>query len=128
MSEAKKDGIETLLRTHSIVSDRENNWLPGVIMNAEIENMHLNPHKLKQLLDRFSKEKAFIDVVLEAISAKNVNKDSIIKNTGISEDILKKLFTNTVLPNVIPLRKMISLLNFLHIPLLRAVDSFRVSA
>lgn len=127
MSKNQREGIESLLRTFSVVSDREDNWLPGAIMRVKTEEIHLNPVKLKQFLDRFSNEKAFGDVILEAMSTGKTTKENIVTNACISEEILEKVLTNTLLPNVIPLKKMIYLLNFLHIPLSVAVESLRVS-
>jgi hypothetical protein len=127
MSEEQRDGIEAILKNYSVVSDREDDWLPGVIMRRkDLEILH-NPLKLEQFLGRFLDEKPFGNVALEAISKKKINKDTIIRDTRISEDILEKVLTNTVLPNIIPIKRMISLLRLLQIPLERAVKSLKVS-
>ena len=121
------DEIEAILKSYSIVSDREDDWLSGVIMRTKNQEKLFSPEKLNQFFDRFSDEKPFASVVLEAISNRKLRKDTIIRDTLISEDILEKVLTNSVLPNIIPIKRMISLLRLLQIPLALAVESLRVS-
>lgn len=127
MTENKRNGIEALLRAYSVTSDKENDWLSHAIGVMKTEEHHITPEKLGRFLNRFSDEKPFGDVLSEKFSIQKTKKETIIQNLGILKDILEKVITNAVLPNVIPLRKMISLLDALHISLPLAIESFRVS-
>lgn len=120
-------GIEAIFKSYSVITDREDNWLPSAIMRAENQETSLDRVKLNHFLGRFSDEKPFGSIVLEAITKKKVKKDTIIHDTCISEDILEKILKNSSLPNTLPVKRMISLLKLLKIPLDRAAESIRVS-
>lgn len=127
MAENKNDGIDALVKAYSVISDRESDWLSGAVMKMKQEGPSLNQERVRELLNRFSDNKPFGDLVLEAISAKKIAKEAIVQDLNISQDIFEKVLANMVLPNIIPLRKMISLLNFLNISISCAIESFKVS-
>jgi len=121
------DEIESILIGYSIFTDREDDWLPNVILKKDVVVNHPPPSGLNRFLERFSKERPFGNVAQDAISSRKINKETIVDETRISADILEKVLTNKAPPNIIPLKKMVSLLYLLQIPLMRAVESFRVS-
>ncbi|MBI4640910.1 MAG: helix-turn-helix transcriptional regulator [Candidatus Tectomicrobia bacterium] len=128
MSGSRTNKLDVLLKAYSIVSEREDAWLSKAILrNAEADDVRFDPEKMQPFMERFSDEKPFGDQILQAISQKNMTKRDVSSELGISEEIIEKVLTNTALPNIVPLRKMIALLRYLKIPLDRAVEGMRVS-
>jgi hypothetical protein len=119
--------IEAILRTYSIVSDREDDILCEAVLKNISGDVWVNPEKERHLLERFSEEKPFGDMIAEAMSNKQINMDTLSGEISISKNILKKVRNDTSLPNIIPVKKMKTLLQILNIPIERAVESIRTS-
>ena len=121
------DNIEQMLKEFSVVSDREDGWLPEVILKKDESTIFLDPAKMSQLLERFSNEKPFGILSRDMMARTNISRDELVKKTGISPAVLDKVLSNKALPNSIPLKRMRSLLNLLQISMKQAIESFRAS-
>lgn len=128
MTNSKKDGLDALLRTYSITSEREDDWLSRAILrNTETDNTPLDTGSVKAFMERFSDVRPFADLVNQAIHQKGMTQDDVSRELGIPKEVMDKVLIHSALPSVIPLRKMLALLRSFSIPLANAIDAMRVS-
>lgn len=128
MSKSGRNELDAALKAYSIMSEREDSWLSQLILrNSEADSVRLDPEKVQALMGRFSFEQPFGVQVLQALSQRNMTNSEVSSELGIPEEIIEKVLTNVALPNIVPLRKMITLLRYLQISLHRAIEGMRVS-
>jgi hypothetical protein len=127
MKQNKMDAIETILKTYSVVSVKEDEILWSALLKNTPGDVLENSEKANRFLERFYSEKSFEEILLEAISNKQTDAAKLSEEVSISKSILEKVLNNAALPNIIPIKKMKSLLHVLHIPIARAVQGIRES-
>lgn len=127
MNQNKIDPIEEILKTYSLVSDRKEEILWAAVLKTTPEDSLYNTEKVNRFLERFPVEKPFGDMLVEAMSSKQTNIDSLSEEISITKGILEKLLSHAALPNIIPIKKMKALLHVLDIPITRAVESMKAS-
>ncbi|NIM85057.1 MAG: hypothetical protein GTN82_43045 [Candidatus Aminicenantes bacterium] len=127
MKENKVDAIETILKTYSVVSEKEDEILWLALMKIPPGDVLENSEKANLFLEQFYSEKSFDKILVEAISNELTNIDKLSEEIAISKSILEKVLNHAALPNIIPIKKMKALLHLLHIPITRAVQGIRAS-
>ena len=127
MNQANSASVEDILKNYSIDSEQGAEILFPAVLKLTPDDVPTKPEKLNQLLERFPAERPFGDILKEAISAQRMSIDRLSGETSISSNLLDQVLNHLELPNIIPVKKMNVLLNILHIPLKRAVESMWAS-
>jgi hypothetical protein len=127
MSQTNTASVENILKTYSIGSEQGAEIILPAVLKLTADDAPVKTEKLNAFLERFPAEKPFGDILDEAMSAFRTDIDRLSGEASISRNLLDQVINNLELPNIIPVKKMKVLLNILHIPLGKAVESMRAS-
>lgn len=128
MSDSKSNEFDDILKYYSIVNvEIDKLFVEYILTPNAIESPVTDKEKSKQFLNRFSNEICFAELVKNRIDKKRILTDKITEFSGISSDDLNKIITTSILPDKIPLKRMIKLLTLLKIPIQQAISSFWIS-
>lgn len=120
---------ESIIRYFSLIdSTADEMFIKYMLDKNPLESeVIINSNKETQFLNQFSEEKTFAELIVNTTKARNIPASQITEISNISEDRFQTLIKGDTLPNKIPLKRMLKLLDFLKIPIQKAIDSFRVS-
>jgi len=118
---------DDLLRTYSIASESGSEIIFPALMRLSADDVPIKSKKADRLLERFPVESPFGDILQKAISTQGTSITELSEQIKISENLLGQVISHSELPNIMPVKKMKMILDVLHIPLQRAVESMRSS-
>jgi hypothetical protein len=127
MSQTSTASVEDILKRYSIDSEQGAEMLFSAVLKLSPDDAPIKPENLSRFLERFPGEKSFGNILEDAISVHRTSIDRLSRETAIPQNLLEKVIHRLELPNIIPVKKMKVLLDILHIPMGRAIESIRAS-